>query len=131
MIIERLKQLVRRIEAHLTPRTHVVSHRDRAIVFVRSRFWDDSDQASFDREIKPYFDALPTTFSPHVIIDAGAATGQFSTAVAVAFPAATVIAFEPSQRQRILLERNGRRNGVAARIRVHATGLWNRTTTLS
>lgn len=126
-----LKQFIRRIEAMLTPRKHAVLHRGSVHRFVRSRWWDDAHQLSFDQEIKPYFEALPPDFSPGGIIDAGAATGLFAVAAAVAFPGATIHAFEPSTRQRIILKRNAKANGVRRRVLVHAVGLWNRTTTLS
>ena len=41
------------------------------------------------------------------------------------FPEAAVWAFEPSERQRILLARNLALNGMAGRIRIAPLGLWN------
>ena len=129
-MLERFKQLVRRVEARWTPRTHSVRHRGKVYRFVRSLWWDDGYQQSFDREIKPYFDALPPEFSPRVVVDAGAATGLFAVAAGKAFHAVTVYAFEPSLRQRILLARNARRNRVDNRVRINPVGLWNYSTTL-
>jgi len=119
-----LKNLLRNIEAALTPARCRVTFRDEGFTFVRTVWRDESSQASFDEHIAPYFD-LPVPRSPRCILDAGAAAGCFSIAAARKFTEARILAFEPSRRQRILARRNVLINGVGNRITVVPAALWN------
>ena len=127
MALERTKRTVRLIEALVARRTERVSFAGQSLRVIRSRWWHDD----FTQEILPYFEALDGaraggTRAYRTIVDAGAATGLFSIAAALLYPAARVHAFEPSLRQRILLARNRRLNGLASRITVWPLGLWDR-----
>jgi len=123
-LAQSLKTGVRRIEARFTPRTGAVIFQGHPLRFVRSIWWDESQQKWFDQEIVPYFAAIRNR-SIVSVVDAGASTGAFSVAIAGLYPAATVYAFEPAARNRILIERNARLNGLANRIRVIPCGLWD------
>jgi FkbM family methyltransferase len=122
--METAKRAVRIAEAALTPRTRAVRFGGRNFRFVRSAWWDDTEHERFAMELEPYF----LTFRGgdyRQIVDAGAAVGQFAVVVATQFASARVAAFEPSLRQRILLRRNARLNGVDARVDVIPCGLWD------
>jgi FkbM family methyltransferase len=122
---ELLKRATRLVEAVLTPRRSTLSHGGRDLHFVRSVWWHDAHQESFDHEISPYFATVSPGRQYRRICDVGAATGLFSVAACVHFPAAHLHAFEPSRRQRILLGRNLRLNGFSGRVDVTPAGLWN------
>jgi FkbM family methyltransferase len=117
------KRAVRVVEALVARRIERVPFAGRELRFIRSRWWDDTGQ--FAEEIGPYFDVLDSARQYRTIIDAGAATGMFSVAASVVYPGARIHAFEPSRRQRILLARNARLNGVASRVTVWPLGLWD------
>ena len=78
-----------------------------------------------ESEIAPSFKACEDSFIPRTILDVGAATGHFSLLAAKLFPQATVYAFEPSERQQILLTRNAKLNRIE-NLEVQPFGLWNR-----
>jgi len=128
--LERLKSAVRLIEARVARRTDALSVDGRELRFIHSRWWSDATPEVFAVEIEPYFRALGDPARYATVIDAGAATGQFAITACVRLPGARVHAFEPSRRQRVLLSRNARLNGVADRLRVWPVGLWNEVTTL-
>ena len=102
----------------------------RSMTLVRSFWWDSARQDHFDKEIPPYFEAIGA-LRPQVILDIGAATGSFTVPSCVAFPEARVVAFEPSQRQRILLRRNVGLNGFANRVSIEPFGFWKNEAQLS
>jgi len=123
-MIDVVKRTVRIVEAAVTPRRSIVSDHGRPLRFVRSIWWHDAHQIAFEREIRPYFDALTRGRPYQRICDAGAAEGLFTVAACAQFSAARVHAFEPSRRQRILLRRNVRLNAVADRVEVVPCGMW-------
>ena len=122
--VEWLKQTVRLLEALATPRRGHVEWVGRTLRVVKSVWWDEAHQDFFDVEIAPYFKPLAGNSDHRVIVDAGAATGLFTMAAAVSYPKARLYAFEPSRRQRVLLRRNIRLNGLRGRITVTGVGLW-------
>ena len=122
--IETMKRVVRLAEAALTPRRSRLRYANRDLQFVRSSWWHDATQVSFDSEIPPYFVTLTPGREYRTICDAGAAVGLFAIAACTQFPAARVCAFEPSPRQRILLQRNLRLNGFLRQVEVVPVGLW-------
>ena len=124
-MIELLKRTTRIVEAAATPRRSRVRFADRDLRFVRSIWWHDAHQPSFDAEIVPYFDALTAGRAFTRVCDAGAATGLFAVAACVRFAGARVDAFEPSVRQRLLLRRNLHLNGLSPRVTIVPSGLWN------
>lgn len=121
---EVFKRAVRIVEAALTPRRSTFTYLGRDFHSVRSIWWHDAHQASFDAEIPPYFTSLTGGRQYRGICDAGAAVGLFSIAAAVHFPTAHIYAFEPSRRQRIMLRRNLRLNELVRRVEVVPVGLW-------
>ncbi len=129
-MFESLKRFVRVCEASVTPFRGSVAFSGRQLTLVRSLWWNCARQDHFDKEIPPYFDAIGPS-RPAVVLDIGAATGSFTVASCVAFPEARIFAFEPSQRQRILLERNVRANGYAHRVTIEPIGLWKEEGELS
>lgn len=129
--MNRLKLFIRLLEARITPRKSEIYFNDHAIRAIRSLWWNDVEQQYFNTEISPYFRSLSPSTKPIVIIDAGAACGLFSLATCFFFPAAIIWAFEPSERQRILLARNLRLNGMVGRIRIAPFALWNHEGCLS
>jgi FkbM family methyltransferase len=125
MIIDQLKLFIRLLEARMTPRKANLRFNGHDIRAIRSLWWYDGEQQIFDAEIAPYFQTLVPSVEGLVIVDAGAACGLFSMAAGFFFPAARIWAFEPSERQRILLARNLNLNSMAGRIRIAPFGLWN------
>lgn len=132
-MFEPLKNALRNAEARLTPRTLGVQFEGRTLRFHRSIWWVNESQESFDVEIAPYFPPIERPVSEiQNVIDAGAATGLFAVAAALRWPACRVHCFEPSTRQRILLGRNLRLNGIdAARVTITLAGLWDREDALA
>jgi len=130
-MLENLKQTLRRVEARFTPRQNELTFRDRRFSVVRSLWWDDATQASFEAEIIPYFKALDERTRFTTIIDAGAATVFFSISAGLIFPEASIFAFEPSPRQRIVLQRNLAKSNLADRVQIEGIGLWNKADRLS
>jgi FkbM family methyltransferase len=124
-VIERVKRLVRLAEARLAWRLERVPFEGHELRFVRSWWWHDASASGFAEEIGPYFSVLDAGRPYRTIIDAGAATGMFTVAAAVRYPEARIHAFEPSPRQRVLLARNVRMNGVVPRVTVWPLGLWD------
>jgi FkbM family methyltransferase len=123
--MNRLKLFIRLLEARMTPRKAELSFNGHDIRVIRSLWWNDAEQQNFDVEIAPYFCMLAPSFKAQIIVDIGAASGLFSLAAAFFFPEASIWAFEPSERQRILLARNLALNGMASRIQIVSFGLWN------
>jgi FkbM family methyltransferase len=130
-MVESLKRVGRVIEAALTPRRSALTFAGHEFRFVRSIWWHDAHQASFDSEIAPYFATLRSQREYRRICDIGAATGLFSVAACARFRSGFVHAFEPSARQRILLRRNTSLNGYGNRIDVIPEGLWNASGTMA
>ena len=62
-------------------------------------------------------------------MDVGAATGHFSILAAKTFSKANIYPFEPSDRQRTLLSRNAKLNGVYG-LKVQSIGLWKNSDVL-
>jgi FkbM family methyltransferase len=132
-MLDPLKNVIRKLEARVTPRkTHIIFRGD-ALTFYRSAWWVSETQATFDAEILPYLACIEQPASElKYIVDAGAATGLFSIAAWRVYPAAAFMLFEPSARQRLLLARNLRLNGLdATRTRVCQTALWDREDTVA
>lgn len=126
MLKEFLKRTVRLAESRLIRRERRVKFGDGELRLLWSRFWDNTEQPVFEAEILPYFRAMGAVVPPpEVIVDAGAATGQFALAATARWPGVRVVCFEPSARQRVLLGRNARLNGVAGRMQVEPRALWN------
>ncbi len=123
-LIESLKQAIRLLEARGTPRRGEVEWSGRKLRLVRSWWWDESSQQNFNAEIAPYFQVLKEHPDYRVIVDAGSATGLFAMAAALSYPGSRVYAFEPSWRQRVLLQRNIGLNELGGRITVVDRGLW-------
>ena len=109
----------------MTPRKSGIRFNGHNICGIHSLWWNDVEQRYFNTEIVPYFRSLSPSKEPLVIVDAGAACGLFSLATCFFFPASVIWAFEPSKRQRILLTRNLKLNGMFGRIRVMPFALWN------
>ncbi len=124
-MLESLKRATRLTEAALTPRRSTVHFEGCDLRLVRSAWWDDATQASFDLEIAGYFEALPRSREFRRACDAGAATGLFSIAACGRYAGLRVHAFEPSWRQRILLRRNLELNQLKGRVDVAPLGLWS------
>lgn len=118
-----LKQRLRLCDSRFTRRRKEVYFRGRSLQFYSTYWWSDASQALLDSEIAPYFAALENDFDPSVILDVGAATGQFTILAAKLFPKCKFYAFEPSQRQRILFARNARGNEVE-NFEMQPFGLW-------
>ena len=129
--MNRLKLVLRLVEARISPWKATVRFDGHRIRAIRSLWWNDVEQRYFDAEITPYFRPLASSTEPLVIVDAGAACGLFSLATCFFFPASIIWAFEPSERQRILLARNQALNGIDGRINVLSFGLWNSEDCLS
>ena len=124
-----LKKLIRAVDCAVTRKQSTVSFRGKNYRFFSTHWWPDATQEIFDSEIAPYFKPL-ADFQPETIIDVGAATGHFSVVAKSLFPGASIFAFEPAGRQRILLQRNAQLNGIAD-IQIQSVGLWNRADELS
>lgn len=124
-ILYSTKRWLRILDSRWTRKTRSVQFRGHTFRFYSTYWWSDVSQALLETEIAPYFEALERDFRPSVIIDVGAATGHFAILAAKLFPSSTVYAFEPSERQRVLLERNARLNEVR-NLEIQPFGLWNR-----
>ena len=123
-----LKRIIRNADCLLTRKHRPIVFRGHRYSFFATLWWDNVSQAIFDAEISPYFEALDD-FRPSRIVDVGAATGHFAIVAAKVFPNAVVHAFEPSQRQRILLSRNAKLNQVID-LDIEPIGLWNKSDVL-
>jgi FkbM family methyltransferase len=127
-MVEFLKRQIRLLDARFSFQTETVSYRNQTIRLVKTIWWNEIPV--FGPEIFPYFEPIEgQTFES--IIDAGAAHGGFSVLAALLNPRAHVYAFEPSPRQRALLSRNAKLNGVADRIHMEPCGLWNEESVLA
>jgi len=130
-MLETLKQTIRRIEARVTPWESELTFGGQRFSVVRSAWWDQSTQPCFEAEIGPYFQALAGRAGFRSILDAGAATGLFTITAGLHFPAARLFAFEPSERQRIVLQRNLHKASLTSRVQIQGSGLWNKNERLS
>lgn len=115
---------LRRIEARCTWRRATVRSVAGPLRLVRSCWWDDTRQEDYDRDIRPYFAPL-AGLRPEVVVDAGAAGGLFAMTMARKHSRVRVFCFEPSTRQRALLRRNIRLNGLTHRVDIEPFGLWS------
>lgn len=129
--MDRLKLKIRLLEARLTTQKKIIRFNGHDIRLIRSFWWNDADQQNFNDEIAPYFASLSPSLGQFVIVDAGAACGLFSLAACLFYPEAMIWAFEPSLRQRILLERNLKLNRMENRVRITPLALWNYVDCLS
>ncbi|MDQ3198591.1 MAG: FkbM family methyltransferase [Verrucomicrobiota bacterium] len=120
-----IKRRLRVWDSRLASKTRDVSFDGHSFRFYTPFWWSDVSQSLLETEITPYFSALGDAANPSVIIDVGAATGHFAVLAAKIFSDSTVYAFEPSERQRILLERNAKLNQLE-NIEIQPQGLWNR-----
>ena len=130
-MLEILKRGIRIVEAALTPRRSSVTFLNRDLAFVRSTWWHDAHQNSFNSEIVPYFRPLDAKRRYRTICDVGSATGLFTCAARTRFPEAQVYAFEPSWRQRIILRRNLGLNHFSDGVTIVPFGLWRSTGSLA
>jgi FkbM family methyltransferase len=127
-----LKRKIRETEALLNPQTQNVVFFETSIRLQRSFFWQPRLVEEFKKEIAPYHEALASiNQSKQIFIDAGAAEGHFAISTALLHKNAQVYAFEPSPRQRTLLQRNTRHNNVSSRVFLEPYGLFNRKGILS
>jgi FkbM family methyltransferase len=122
---ERMKEWIRLLESRYTPVRRALTIDGHRLKVVRSIWWDDTPPAVFIQEIEPYWQVLSGRHFG-VILDVGAATGQFTLSACVRMPEASIVAFEPSPRQRALLARNVNMNGLGSRVRIESLALWNR-----
>ncbi len=120
-----MKTLAREWEARMTPLWRARSIEHTRVRLTRSLWWDETTPEFMRQEIEPYWLALPKR-KYGMVWDLGAASGMFTLSACLRMPLARVTAFEPSKRQRILLERNVRRNGLAARVGIEPHAAWNR-----
>ncbi|OYT71061.1 MAG: hypothetical protein CFK52_09055 [Chloracidobacterium sp. CP2_5A] len=70
----------------------------------------------------------PPTFAPRRIVDGGANIGMFALFAHSLFPDATLVCYEPDERNLAQLRYNLAANAIPAQVR--PVGLWSRTTTL-
>lgn len=131
LLLEHVKRLIRLGDALLATGRTVEHFRGLEFPLVRTRFWSDTEPANFAAEIHPYFDHMPAVPDYPLVVDSGAASGQFTVAFGLTHPASRIVAFEPSPRQRILLRRNLVINGLTGRSAIQPFGLWNADTTLA
>ncbi len=124
-ILYQTKRLLRVWDSRWTRKTKEVYFRDHRFRFYSTYWRGDISQALLESEIAPDFNAYDESFTPRTILDVGAATGHFSLLAAKLYPRSTVYAFEPSERQQILLTRNAKLNGIE-NLEVQPFGLWNR-----
>ncbi len=119
------KRFLRLCDSFLTPRKGRVNFRAHSYRFYYPYWWPTATQSIFDQEISPYFECLED-FIPKTLLDVGSAEGHFAITACKTFPGCAVTAFEPALRQRILLSRNARLNGVVKQLTIEPFGLWNR-----
>ena len=122
-ILYSTKRVLRILDSRWTRKTRDVQFRGIRFRFYSTYWWSDVSQTLLETEIAPYFEALERDFKPLLIVDVGAATGHFAILAARLFPGSIVYAFEPSERQRILLTRNARLNEVK-NLKIVPFGLW-------
>ena len=119
-----IKRRLRVWDSRWARKTREVSFRGERFRFYLPFWWADVSQSLLESEIAPYFSILEDDYNPAVVIDVGAATGHFAILAARLFHGSTVYAFEPSERQRILLERNAKLNRIG-NLKIQPFGLWN------
>lgn len=124
-ISPRMKIMIREWEARMTPLWTTLVIEGTPVKLARSLSWDEASGTFFQQEIEPYWIALGRR-QCRMVWDVGASSGMFSLSACVRMPQAQVMAFEPSRRQRILLGRNVRRNGMAGRVGIEPFAAWNR-----
>ena len=125
-----VKRWLRILDSRWTQKTAEVQFEEHRLRLYSTYWWSDVSQPVFESEIVPYFTALGSHFKPSVIIDVGAASGHFALMAARLFPGATIHAFEPSERQGILLSRNAKLNQIG-NLQIQPLGLWNRADQLA
>jgi len=125
-----LKSCIRRLDARFSPLRRQVLIAGCPATLVRTLFWDETAPDWLAAEIDPYFAVLPEKWEPRHIVDAGGSTGAFSLATLLRWREALCTTFEPSRRQRLVLTRNARLNGIATRLSLRSEALWDHTTTL-
>lgn len=123
--MEACKRWIRVFDALLSCRISKSHFWDHQIFSFQPFFWPESSQSWFDQEIHPYFLEGFWNKKYEAIIDAGAAQGLFTIAARKIQPQASFFAFEPSLRQRILMNKNLWINGVFRGVRILPFGLWN------
>ncbi len=123
-ILYPIKRRLRLWDSSWTRKTREVQFRGEPFRFYSTYWWSDVSQELLESEIAPYFAALETEFSPSVIVDVGAASGHFAILAAKVFSSSVIYAFEPSERQRILLRRNASLNEVE-NMKIEPIGLWD------
>lgn len=127
-----VKRSFRELEARFNPLSVSLTYRGVDLKLQRSLFWQTDLVGEFLREITPYHDAINRTcLKPNIFVDAGAAEGHFTVSTALLFPGAKVYAFEPSARQRIMLQRNAVRNSVTTQVEIVPKGLFNQNGNLA
>lgn len=125
-----MKRILRVWDSRFARKTVDLSIRGFPYKFYQTFWWGDISQALIDEEIGPYFAALEDNLQLSVILDVGAAAGHFAIPAGATFPRSTIHAFEPSERQRILLQRNVQLNRVT-NVVVESRGLWKTSDTLA
>lgn len=126
-----LKSCIRRLDARFSPLRRQVLIAGCPATLVRTIFWDETAPAWLAAEIDPYFAVLPEKLIPRHVVDAGGSTGAFSLAALLRWRETRCTTFEPSCRQRLVLDRNARLNGIAARLCLRSEALWDHATKLS
>jgi FkbM family methyltransferase len=125
-----IKSCIRRLDARFSPLRRKGLIAGCPATLVRTLFWDETAPDWLAAEIDPYFAVLPKKWEPRHIVDAGGSTGAFSLATLLRWRESICTTFEPSRRQRLVLARNARLNGIAARLSLRSEALWDHSTTL-
>lgn len=124
-----LKRAVRYIDALINFRHTTVSIDHAEIKAINPLFWSNICQEMVNQEIACYFKYIsPKSYD--TVVDAGAAIGLFSMAMALGFNCKRIYSFEPSLRQRILLYRNVRLNRLSDKVEILPYALWNAECTM-
>lgn len=127
----RIKNIIRVIEAVSQPRIRSVSYRGQTGRFIRSIWWDNTLPDIVARELDGYFKAMARHgWVPQGILDVGAEGGLFSIFASRIFNPRWLFVIEPSQRNRILLNRNLSLNKVSV-AGMSRAALWKESAKLS
>jgi FkbM family methyltransferase len=130
-MITRLKNIIKVMDVLISFREVKIQYRDFEMRALKPFFWGEASQKDFDFEIAPYLQSIPDGFDPEAIVDAGGYSGHFSVMSALLYPKSRVYVFEPSLRNRLLIKRMAKLNGVDARISIFPFALWNTSTRLA
>jgi FkbM family methyltransferase len=126
------KNLFLQIDCRFNQAKFHVDFMDHRLAFVKTHFWNEEGQQKFNEEVLPYFKCLEgRTFPNPVVIDAGGYVGQFTLAWKSIHPNAFVHIFEPSERNRVLIQRNLKLNHLNSSVKIHPFGLWNKEDVLA